>query len=52
MEAKDRSGFRVKFTGEKKKSPSGKEMILGGRARPIGRDFNTIPSNVLKNQET
>ncbi len=53
MEAKDRSGFRVKFTGgEKKKSPPGKEMILGGRARPIGRDFNTIPSNVLKNQET
>lgn len=48
MEIRDKSGFRVKFTGgEKKKvTTTGKEMILGNRIRPE-RDFNKLSNQVL-----
>ncbi len=52
IEQKDRSGFRVKFTGgEKKKAATGKEMILGERHR-ANRDFTSFCAKEMKSQET
>lgn len=52
MENRDRNGFRVKFTGnDKKKASTGKEMILGGRARTI-RDFNNFAATNMGSYDT